>query len=247
MSSIQTQLGGHGGAGRQAAVDDQVDDPLGDLIAALRTRHQLAPRTLHFVGTPTRRTSYVAPAEAVSCESWAMGFVIQIVSGKAEARAVVLDVPGRADTPPGTIWARKPRSGACRTRPKLDAMPTDGGSPLALPDGALATTVLDAARHHEHPPCSTTASGPTCTPGGSPRTGDSAPATEFDPSCCSTPCALHDIGTADAYDGPSRSRWRGGRGGRAAHRGGVDAGRVDQVWEAIACTRRRRSPSGAAR
>src|SRR5882757_2190329 len=49
------------------------------------------------VGTPTRRTSYVAPAEAVSCESWAMGFVIQIVSGKAEARAVVLDVPGRAD------------------------------------------------------------------------------------------------------------------------------------------------------
>jgi hypothetical protein len=26
-----------------------------------------------------------------------MGFVIQIVPGKAEARAVVLDVPGRAD------------------------------------------------------------------------------------------------------------------------------------------------------
>jgi hypothetical protein len=34
---------------------------------------------------------------AVSRGSWAMGFVIQMAPGKAEARAVVLDIPGRAD------------------------------------------------------------------------------------------------------------------------------------------------------
>jgi len=33
----------------------------------------------------------------MSGKSWAMGFVIQLVPGKAEARAVVLAVPGRAD------------------------------------------------------------------------------------------------------------------------------------------------------
>src|SRR5882757_11546942 len=69
------------------------------------------------VGTPTRRTSYVAPAEAVSCESWAMGFVIQIVSGKAEARAVVLDVPGRADSAARDDLGAKTAARACRIRP----------------------------------------------------------------------------------------------------------------------------------
>jgi hypothetical protein len=34
---------------------------------------------------------------AVPRGSWAMGFVIQMAPGKAEARAVVLDIPGRAD------------------------------------------------------------------------------------------------------------------------------------------------------
>jgi hypothetical protein len=33
----------------------------------------------------------------VSRGSWAMGFVIQTAPGKAEARAVVLGIPGRAD------------------------------------------------------------------------------------------------------------------------------------------------------
>ena len=33
----------------------------------------------------------------MSCKSAAAGFVIEIVPGKAEVRAVVLDVPGRAD------------------------------------------------------------------------------------------------------------------------------------------------------
>jgi HD domain len=114
-------------------------------------------------------------------------------------------------------------------------MPTDGGSPLALPDGALATTVLDAARHHEHPAVLNHSIRTYLHARRIAAHRGLGAGTDFDPELLFYACALHDIGTADAYDGLSRFEVEGADAAAALlTAAGVDAGGVDQVWEAIA-------------
>jgi len=140
-------------------------------------------------------------------------------------------------------------------RSKLGAMPPDAGSPPGLPDGgslpaagsplalpvgalpvgALATTVLAAARRHEHPAVFNHSVRTYLHAGRIAVQRGLGAGTDYDPELLFYACALHDIGTADAYDGPSRFEVEGADAAAALLTGaGVDASGVDQVWEAIA-------------
>jgi HD domain len=112
-------------------------------------------------------------------------------------------------------------------------MPLD--AELPLPEDAVAALVLDAARRNEVP----------AVLNHSLRTylhacliGDQrgiAPGADYDRALLFYACALHDIGTAEAYDGPSRFEVEGADAAAALlTEAGIGAAGVDQVWEAIA-------------
>jgi predicted HD phosphohydrolase len=100
-----------------------------------------------------------------------------------------------------------------------------------LPDDPLSLRVLDFARLHEVPSVLNH----------SVRTYLHAAAiaerdgVEHDRATLFQACALHDIGTADAFDGPVRFEVEGADAAAAFLAAeGVPAAAVDQVWEAIA-------------
>ncbi|HEX4249259.1 MAG TPA: HD domain-containing protein, partial [Pseudonocardia sp.] len=106
---------------------------------------------------------------------------------------------------------------------------------LTLPDGGLATTVLDAARRHEHPAVLNHSVRTYLHAARIAEGRDLHVGTDYDPDLLFYACVLHDIGTADAYDGPSRFEVEGADAAAGLLReAGVDAAGVDQVWEAIA-------------
>jgi HD superfamily phosphodiesterase len=111
-------------------------------------------------------------------------------------------------------------------------MPLD--AELPLPEDAVAALVLDAARRNEVPAVLNHSLRylHAC------LIGDQrgvAPGANYDPALLFYSCALHDIGTAEAYDGPSRFEVEGADAAAALlTEAGIGAAGVDQVWEAIA-------------
>ncbi len=102
---------------------------------------------------------------------------------------------------------------------------------ILLPNDPLSLRVLDFARLHEAPSVLNH----------SVRTYLHAAAiaerdgVEHDGETLFQACALHDIGTADAFDGPVRFEVEGADAAAAFLTAeGVSAQAVDQVWEAIA-------------
>ena len=100
-----------------------------------------------------------------------------------------------------------------------------------FPDDPVATGALDLARGHEHP---AVLNHSLRTYLQAARLG-AEEHVEYDRRLLFCACVLHDIGTADAYDGAQRFEVDGADAAARYLTGhGLAAADVDQVWEAIA-------------
>jgi hypothetical protein len=106
---------------------------------------------------------------------------------------------------------------------------------LGLPDSALCAAAEELARRHEHPAIvnhsiRTFLLAELAAPSLGLRDG-----TEYDRDELFVACVLHDVGTADAYDGPQRFEVEGAdAASRFLASRGVAADARQRVWEAIA-------------
>lgn len=104
-----------------------------------------------------------------------------------------------------------------------------------LPDSAICVAAADLARRYEHPAIvnhslrtflhAELAAGPL----------GLRPGADYDPEELFVACVLHDIGTAEAYDGPQRFELEGADAAAAFLASwGAPADAGQRVWEAIA-------------
>ncbi|MFC4948033.1 HD domain-containing protein [Pseudonocardia sp. GCM10023141] len=106
---------------------------------------------------------------------------------------------------------------------------------MDLPDGPVADTVLQTLRRHEHPAMQHHSLRTYLHARIIGERRGLAPGADYDPALLFYACALHDLGTAEAFDGPSRFEVEGADAAAALlSAAGIGAAGIDQVWEAIA-------------
>lgn len=108
-------------------------------------------------------------------------------------------------------------------------------SRVGLPDSALCVAAADLARRHEHPAIVNHSIRTFLHAQLAARPLGLRAAADYDPDELFVACVLHDIGTADAYDGPQRFEVDGADAAArflASH--GAPAEARGRVWEAIA-------------
>lgn len=108
-------------------------------------------------------------------------------------------------------------------------------APPRLPDTPLCVAALTLARRHEHPAILNHSLRTYLHAERAAAPLDLHPDTDYDPEELFVACVLHDIGTADAYNGPQRFEVEGADAATAflAARD-IPAAARTRVWEAIA-------------
>lgn len=104
-----------------------------------------------------------------------------------------------------------------------------------LPDDPIAVRALELIGTHEHPALVNHSVRTYLHAVLAARGLGLAPGADYPDDLVFLACVLHDIGAADAYDGPQRFEVEGADGAaRFLTEQGMSAQRVDQVWEAVA-------------
>ncbi len=105
----------------------------------------------------------------------------------------------------------------------------------ALPEHANAARALELVRDQERPAIANHSVRTYLHAVLAARSRQLASGTDYDADLLFYACVLHDLGTADPYDGPTRFEVEGADAAATfLTEAGVNAAGVDQVWEAIA-------------